>query len=136
MKMNAAVLWDVHEDWSVEEIDLDGPQEGEVLVSFEATGLCHSDHHVRTGDLPLTLPLVGGHEGAGIVREVGPGVRNLNAGDHVVGLFLPALVRDDRAADLDVNQLIRQGRAPRRWSPAARCESRKYRCGPRGGYRR
>jgi NDMA-dependent alcohol dehydrogenase len=93
MKMNAAVLWDVHEDWSVEEIDLDGPQEGEVLVSFEATGLCHSDHHVRTGDLPLTLPLVGGHEGAGIVREAGPGVRNLNAGDHVVGLFLPACGR-------------------------------------------
>ncbi len=93
MKMNAAVLWDVHEDWSVEEIDLDGPQEGEVLVSFEATGLCHSDHHVRAGDLPLALPIVGGHEGAGIVAEVGPGVRNLNVGDHVVGMFLPACGR-------------------------------------------
>jgi S-(hydroxymethyl)glutathione dehydrogenase/alcohol dehydrogenase len=93
MKMNAAVLWDVHEDWSVEEIDLDGPKEGEVLVSYEATGLCHSDHHVRTGDLPLTLPIVGGHEGAGIVQEVGAGVRNLNVGDHVVGMFLPACGR-------------------------------------------
>ena len=52
MKMNAAVLWDVNEEWSVEEVELDGPKEGEVLVSFEATGLCHSDHHIRTGDLP------------------------------------------------------------------------------------
>ena len=73
MKMNAAVMWDVHQEWSVEEIELDGPKEGELLVSFEATGLCHSDHHVREGDLPLALPLVGGHEGAGIVQEVGPG---------------------------------------------------------------
>ena len=93
MKMNAAVMWDVHQEWSVEEIELDGPKEGEVLVSFEATGLCHSDHHVREGDLPLALPLVGGHEGAGIVQEVGPGVRNLTVGDHVVGLFLPACGR-------------------------------------------
>ena len=93
MKMNAAVLWDLKEKWSVEEVELDGPQEGEVLVSFEATGLCHSDHHVREGDLPLALPLVGGHEGAGVVEEVGPGVRNLNVGDHVVGLFLPACGR-------------------------------------------
>ena len=46
MKTNAAVLWGLNEPWSVEEIDLDGPKEGEVLVSFEATGLCHSDHHV------------------------------------------------------------------------------------------
>jgi hypothetical protein len=52
MKMNAAVLWNYEQDWSVEEVDLDPPQAGEVLVSFEATGLCHSDHHIRTGDLP------------------------------------------------------------------------------------
>ena len=90
MKMNAAVLWNVHDKWSVEEVELRGPQEGEVLVSYEATGLCHSDHHARTGDMPITLPLVGGHEGAGTVEEVGPGVRNLKVGDHVVGAFLPA----------------------------------------------
>ena len=93
MKMNAAVLWEMHQEWSVEEVELDGPKDGEVLVSYEATGLCHSDHHVRTGDLPLTLPLVGGHEGAGVVQDVGPGVRNLTVGDHVVGLFLPACGR-------------------------------------------
>ena len=48
MTTNAAVLWELDKPWSVEEIDLDGPKEGEVLVAFEATGLCHSDHHVQT----------------------------------------------------------------------------------------
>src|ERR1700737_5441809 len=55
MKMNAAVLWDVHEDWSVEEIDLDGPKEGEVLVSYEATGWGNSDHPGAPGAFPLLL---------------------------------------------------------------------------------
>jgi S-(hydroxymethyl)glutathione dehydrogenase/alcohol dehydrogenase len=93
MKMNAAILWESNTDWSVEEVELDGPQEGEVLVSFEATGLCHSDEHVRAGDLPAPLPIIGGHEGAGIVQEVGRGVRALNVGDHVVASFLPACGR-------------------------------------------
>ena len=93
MKMNAAILWDYEQEWSVEEVDLDPPQEGEVLVSFEATGLCHSDHHVRTGDLPAPVPIIGGHEGAGVVQEVGPGVRDLKVGDHVVAAFLPACGR-------------------------------------------
>ncbi len=94
MKTNAAVLWGLNEPWSVEEIDLDGPKEGEVLVSFEATGLCHSDHHVQTGDLAgVTLPMIGGHEGAGVVAEVGPGVKDLQVGDHVVASFLPACGR-------------------------------------------
>jgi NDMA-dependent alcohol dehydrogenase len=93
MKMDAAVLWEVNGDWSIEEVDLDGPQEGEVLVSFEATGLCHSDHHARTGDFPVPMPIIGGHEGAGIVQEVGPGVRDLKPGDHVVASFLPACGR-------------------------------------------
>src|ERR1700689_1434217 len=93
MKMNAAVLWEFNAEWSVEDVDLDGPQDGEVLVSFEAAGLCHSDHHVRTGDLPVPLPIVGGHEGAGVVQEVGPGVRDVKVGDHVVASFLPACGR-------------------------------------------
>ena len=67
MKMNAAVLWGVNEDWRIEELELDGPQEGEVLVSFEATGLCHTDHHVRAGDSPGPLPMIGGHEGGAVV---------------------------------------------------------------------
>jgi NDMA-dependent alcohol dehydrogenase len=93
MKMTAAILWEAHQDWSVEEVELDPPQEGEVLVSFEATGLCHSDHHPRAGDVPVALPLVGGHEGAGIVQEVGSGVSSLKPGDHVVASFLPACGR-------------------------------------------
>jgi S-(hydroxymethyl)glutathione dehydrogenase/alcohol dehydrogenase len=94
MKTNAAILWGVGEDWSVEEIELDPPKEGEVLVEFEATGLCHSDHHMRTGDMfGVELPIIGGHEGAGVVQEVGPGVRDLAVGDHVVTSFLPACGR-------------------------------------------
>ncbi|MCV7290113.1 NDMA-dependent alcohol dehydrogenase [Mycolicibacterium wolinskyi] len=93
MEMNAPVLWDVNGDWSIEEVELDPPRDGEVLVSFHATGLCHSDHHARTGDLAGPLPLIGGHEGAGVVEEVGPGVRDLRPGDHVVASFLPACGR-------------------------------------------
>jgi NDMA-dependent alcohol dehydrogenase len=89
MKMNAAVLWGTHQQWSVEEVDLAAPKEGEVLVRYVASGLCHSDDHARTGDMPVALPTVGGHEGAGIVEEVGPGVRDLAPGDHVVGSFIP-----------------------------------------------
>jgi S-(hydroxymethyl)glutathione dehydrogenase/alcohol dehydrogenase len=93
VKTNAAVLWEFGSEWSIEEIDLDPPGNGEVLVSWEATGLCHSDEHVRTGDLPAPLPLVGGHEGAGVVQEVGPGVVGLAPGDHIVASFLPACGR-------------------------------------------
>jgi len=93
MKTNGAVLWEYGSNWSVEELELDPPGEGEVLISWEATGLCHSDEHVRTGDLPAPLPILGGHEGAGIVQEVGPGVRGLEPGDHVVASFLPACGR-------------------------------------------
>jgi len=113
MKMNAAILWDYEQDWSVEEVDLDPPQDGEVLVSFEATGLCHSDHHIRTGDLPAPVPIIGGHEGAGVVVEVGPGVRSLKVGDHAVAAFLPACGRcrwcatgHSNLCDMGANSLI------------------------------
>ena len=93
MKMQAAVLWGTGEDWSVEEIDLDPPREGEVIVRYTASGLCHSDDHCRVGDIPVLTPTVGGHEGAGVVEEVGPGVRHLKPGDHVVASFIPACGR-------------------------------------------
>jgi S-(hydroxymethyl)glutathione dehydrogenase/alcohol dehydrogenase len=93
MKTKAAVLWEVGGDWSVEEIDLDPPKEGEVLVRLTASGMCHSDEHLVTGDLPFELPIVGGHEGAGIVEEVGPGVMGLAPGDHVIFGFIPACGR-------------------------------------------
>ena len=96
MKTRAAILRELNTPWSVEEIELDPPQAGEVLVKMVASGLCHSDEHVLTGDLAGAAPappMIGGHEGAGIVMEVGEGVRNLEAGDHVVFGFIPACGR-------------------------------------------
>jgi NDMA-dependent alcohol dehydrogenase len=90
MKTRAAVLWDLNQPWSVEEIELDPPKSGEVLVKLAASGMCHSDEHLVTGDLPFALPIIGGHEGAGTVVEVGPGVQGLAPGDHVVFGFIPA----------------------------------------------
>jgi Zn-dependent alcohol dehydrogenase len=81
MKTKAAVLWGIGQKWEVDEVDLDGPEQGEVLVRFVASGLCHTDPHLVTGDWLLELPAVGGHEGAGVVEEVGPGVTSLAAGD-------------------------------------------------------
>jgi alcohol dehydrogenase (nicotinoprotein) len=89
MKTRAAVLRGVGQDFEVTEIDLDGPKAGEVLIHFVAAGLCHSDEHLRNGDLVPRFPIVGGHEGAGIIEEVGPGVTRLKPGDHVICSFLP-----------------------------------------------
>jgi alcohol dehydrogenase (nicotinoprotein) len=89
MKTRAAVLRDVGKDFEIVELDLDEPSTGEVLVRFVASGLCHSDDHLRTGDIPVRYPIVGGHEGAGIVEKVGEGVTRLAVGDHVVASFLP-----------------------------------------------
>ena len=93
MKTKAAVLWGLHQKWEVEEVDLDGPKENEVLVKVAAAGLCHSDDHLITGDMPMQLPVVGGHEGAGVVVEVGPGVTEVAEGDSVVLSFIPACGR-------------------------------------------
>ena len=89
MKTRAAVLRNMGKDWEIIELDLDPPKEGEVLIRFTAAGLCHSDDHLRTGDIPVRYPIVGGHEGAGIVEEVGGGISRLEPGDHVVCSFLP-----------------------------------------------
>ncbi|HEY3811492.1 MAG TPA: NDMA-dependent alcohol dehydrogenase, partial [Acidimicrobiales bacterium] len=85
--------WEVGKDWSVEEIDLDPPKKGEVLVRLVGSGLCHSDEHLLTGDLPFPLPIIGGHEGAGVVEEIGPGVDWLAPGDHVIFGFIPSCGR-------------------------------------------
>ena len=91
MKTKGAILWGVGEDWSVEEIELGDPVAGEVQVRLAASGLCHSDEHLLTGDTPVpSYPVIGGHEGAGIVTKVGPGVTDLVEGDHVVLAFIPA----------------------------------------------
>ena len=93
MKSKAAILWETNKPWSVEEIELDDPKAGEVLVEMKASGMCHSDEHLMTGDLPFALPIIGGHEGAGIVRKVGEGVSWLAPGDHVVFGFIPSCGR-------------------------------------------
>jgi NDMA-dependent alcohol dehydrogenase len=90
VKTRAAVLWEGAKEWQVEDVDLDGPKTGEVLVEMAATGLCHSDEHLLTSDMPGLRPMIGGHEGAGIVREVGPGVTSLVPGDHVSFSFIPS----------------------------------------------
>ncbi|SEP00123.1 NDMA-dependent alcohol dehydrogenase [Trujillonella endophytica] len=91
MKTKGALLWGVGEEWSIEEIELGDPREGEVTVQLAASGLCHSDEHLVTGGTPVAFyPVLGGHEGAGVVTKVGPGVTGLKEGDHVVTAFIPA----------------------------------------------
>jgi S-(hydroxymethyl)glutathione dehydrogenase/alcohol dehydrogenase len=93
MQTKAAILWNYNTPWSVEDIELDPPKAGEVLVKIAASGMCHSDEHVMTADLPVELPVIGGHEGAGVVVQVGEGVSWLQPGDHVVFAFIPACGR-------------------------------------------
>jgi NDMA-dependent alcohol dehydrogenase len=104
MRTKAAILWEPHTDWSVEDIELDAPKAGEVLVKLAASGLCHSDEHLVTGDMVVDpevaallgleqFPIIGGHEGAGEVVEVGPGVTSVAPGDHVVLGFIPSCGR-------------------------------------------
>ena len=93
MRTTAAVLWEPGGKWELEEVELDSPGAGEVMVELTASGLCHSDEHLVTGDLPAVLPMVGGHEGAGRVIEVGPGGADLEVGDPVVMTFLPSCGR-------------------------------------------
>lgn len=90
MKTRAAVAWGAGEPLEVEEIDLEGPKQGEVLVQLAATGVCHTDAFTLSGKDPEGLfPAILGHEGAGTVVEVGAGVTELKAGDHVIPLYTP-----------------------------------------------
>ncbi|WP_055405404.1 alcohol dehydrogenase catalytic domain-containing protein, partial [Mycobacterium sp. UM_3] len=100
MRSRAAILHDYRSPWSVEEFELDPPKAGEVLVRLAAAGLCHSDEHIRQGrlaappetlramGLPAMSPTIGGHEGSGVVVDVGPGVDEFTPGDHVVTSFV------------------------------------------------
>ncbi len=89
MKTKAAVVYEFGKPIEIEELDLDGPKAGEVLIRYTYAGLCHSDVHVAHGDLEARLPMVLGHEGAGIIEEIGPGVTRVAVGDHVVCSFIP-----------------------------------------------
>ncbi|OBK83599.1 NDMA-dependent alcohol dehydrogenase [Mycolicibacter sinensis] len=90
MKTTAAVLLEPDKPFEIMELDLDGPGPGEVLIRYVAAGLCHSDLHLTDGDLPPRYPIVGGHEGAGIIEDVGVGVTKVAPGDHVVCSFIPS----------------------------------------------
>jgi S-(hydroxymethyl)glutathione dehydrogenase/alcohol dehydrogenase len=90
MKTRAAVAWEADKPLSIEEVELAGPKAGEVLVEIMATGVCHTDAYTLSGlDSEGKFPCILGHEGAGIVREVGAGVTYVKPGDHVIPLYTP-----------------------------------------------
>src|SRR6201999_1216972 len=90
MKTRAAVAFEAKKPLEIVELDLEGPKAGEVLVEIKATGICHTDAYTLDGfDSEGIFPSILGHEGAGIVRECGPGVTTVKPGDHVIPLYTP-----------------------------------------------
>jgi len=90
MKVEAAIAIEAGKPLEIDEIELDGPKQGECLVRLAATGVCHTDAFTLSGDDPEGLfPAILGHEGAGVIEEVGPGVTSLSVGDHVIPLYTP-----------------------------------------------
>jgi S-(hydroxymethyl)glutathione dehydrogenase/alcohol dehydrogenase len=90
MKAKAAVAFEAGKPLSIEEVDLAGPEAGEVLLEVKATGICHTDHFTLSGADPEGLfPVILGHEGAGVVVETGDGVKSVKPGDHVIPLYTP-----------------------------------------------
>jgi len=90
MKIHAAVLCAPKEPFRIETLDLDDPHAGEVLVKIAAVGICHSDWHLVSGATKHPMPVIAGHEGAGVVQAVGQGVTGVKVGDHVVLSWAPA----------------------------------------------
>jgi S-(hydroxymethyl)glutathione dehydrogenase/alcohol dehydrogenase len=90
MKVQAAICWEPRRPLEIDHVDLDGPRSGECLVRLAASGVCHTDAYTMSGRDPSGLfPAVLGHEGAGVIEEIGPGVRSLAVGDHVIPLYIP-----------------------------------------------
>ena len=130
MKTKAAVVYEPGKRIEIEELDLDGPKDGEVLIRYTHAGLCHSDIHIAHGDLPARLPMVLGHEGAGIIEEIGPGVTRVKPGDHVVLSFIPncgvcRYCATGRQSICDMGATILEGYLPGERFPMT---------GPRGDY--
>src|SRR5579872_3627422 len=90
MKIHAAVLQEPNTPYAIETLTLDDPRQGEVLVKIAASGVCHSDYHLQNGATKHPMPVVTGHEGAGVVEVVGAGVTHVKVGDHVVLNWAPA----------------------------------------------
>ena len=90
MRVRAAICWEPGHELEIDEVDLEGPRAGECLVRLAATGVCHTDAYTMSGRDPEgRFPVVLGHEGAGVVEDVGPGVTSLRPGDHVIPLYIP-----------------------------------------------
>jgi len=90
MKTRAAIAWQAGKPLTIEEVELEGPKAGEVLVEVKATGICHTDYYTLSGADPEGIfPAILGHEGAGVVVDVGPGVTSLRKDDHVIPLYTP-----------------------------------------------
>ncbi|MEL7139729.1 MAG: alcohol dehydrogenase catalytic domain-containing protein, partial [Pseudomonadota bacterium] len=90
MRTRAAVAFEAGKPLEVTEVNLEGPKAGEVMVEIKATGICHTDEFTRSGADPEgAFPAILGHEGAGVVVEVGPGVTSVKKGDHVIPLYTP-----------------------------------------------
>jgi S-(hydroxymethyl)glutathione dehydrogenase/alcohol dehydrogenase len=90
MTTRAAICREPRTPWEITDVELDEPRANEVRVRFHAAGLCHSDDHIQKGDARMRFPVVGGHEGAGVVEAVGEGVTRVEVGEHVVCSFIPA----------------------------------------------
>jgi S-(hydroxymethyl)glutathione dehydrogenase/alcohol dehydrogenase len=90
MTTRAAICREPRRPWEITDVELDDPRANEVRIRFHAAGLCHSDDHIQKGDARMRFPVVGGHEGAGVVEAVGPGVTRVGVGDRVVCSFIPA----------------------------------------------
>lgn len=104
MEVNAAVAFEAGKPLSIEKVQLAGPQEGEVLVEIKATGVCHTDAYTLSGADPEGLfPAILGHEGAGVVVEIGPNVTNLKPGDHVIPLYIPECRQCEYCLSLKTN---------------------------------
>jgi len=90
MRVKAAVAYEPNKPLQIETVELEGPKEGEVLIEVKATGVCHTDAYTLSGKDPEgVFPSILGHEGAGVVVEVGKGVRSVKKGDHVIPLYTP-----------------------------------------------
>ena len=118
MRTRGAVIRSAPSEWEVVELDVDEPRQGELLVKLTASGLCHSDDHVAKGDSGITkFPWAGGHEGAGVVVQVGPDTPGWEVGDHLVMSFLPGCGRCRWCASgmqnlCDMGQYHQQGSRP------------------------
>ena len=117
MKTKGALLRELNSPWEIEEIEIGEPRAHEIKIRMEAAGMCHSDHHLMTGGIPLGgFPILGGHEGAGVIEELGEGVTDFEVGDHVVRSFIPSCgkcpsCRSGLANLCDLGALLLQGEA-------------------------